>query len=150
MFSKEDILAMLRNGTNPTDLAQEFADVLNESVAAYDQEKKDAEAELQKQMDWNTLVETFCNWAMKYIPDIYNSFEKEFNAMMDVSADDVINTCNEALKKTNLFMDAMFPKEEKKAAPAAGCSEAHKTDHSAEVSPEDLEALLRWVQSNDF
>lgn len=150
MFSKEDILAMLRNGTNPTDLAQEFADVLNESVAAYSQEKKDAEAELQKQIDWNTLVETFCDWAMKYIPDIYNSFEKEFNAMMDVSADDVINTCNEALKKTNLFMDAMFPEEEKKAAPAAGRSEAHKTDHSAEVSPEDLEALLRWVQSNDF
>lgn len=150
MFSKEDILAMLRNGTNPTDLAQEFADVLDESVAAYDQEKKDAEVELQKQMDWNTLVETFCDWAMKYIPDIYNSFEKEFNAMMDVSADDVINTCNEALKKTNLFMDAMFPKEEKKAAPAAGRSEARKTDHSAEVSPEDLEALLRWVQSNNF
>ena len=150
MFTKEDILELLRNGTNPTDLAQEFADVLNESVAAYSQEKKDKEAELQKQKDWDTLVETFCNWAMKYIPDIYSQFEKEFNELADTPVNDVINTCNEALKKTNLFMDAMFPKEEKKAAPAAGRSEARKTDHSAEVSPEDLEALLRWVQSNDF
>ena len=144
MFSKEDILAMLRDGTDPTKLAQEFADVLNESVAAYDQEKKDAAVELQKQVDWDTLVETFIDWAMKYIPDVYKNFEKEFNDLADAPVNDIINACNEAMKKTNLFMDAIFPKEEeKKKAPAA-------SRYKVTVTDEDMDTILKWLEENKF
>lgn len=142
MFTKEDILAMLREGTDPTKLAQDFADVLNESVAAYDQEKKDAAAELQKQIDWNTLVETFTDWAMKYIPDVYNHFEKEFNDLADAPVNDIINACNEALENTNRLMAAMFPKEEKKM-PAA-------VSYTARVTDEDMDTILKWLEANKF
>lgn len=144
MFTKEDILELLRNGSDPTDLAQEFADVLNESVAAYSQEKKDKEAELQKQKDWDTLVETFIDWVMKYIPDVYKNFEKEFNDLADAPVNDIINACNEALANTNRFMAAMFPKEEeKKKAPAA-------SRYVATVTDEDMDTILKWLEDNKF
>lgn len=156
MFTKEDILTLLREGADPTELANKFADVLNESVATLNKEKEERKAKeqahIQQEKEWKDLIDHFIGWMHTYIPDVYNHFKEEFESLHDVDSDTVISICNDALSQTKDVMAMLFPEEKKKEEPkpAAGRSAARKTDASATVSPDDLEALLRWVQGNNF
>ena len=156
MFTKEDILALLREGADPTELAQKFADTLNDSIATLNKEKEEQEAKkqahFQQEKEWKDLIDHFIGWAHTYIPDVYKHFEEEFEGLHDVDSDTVISICNDALSQTKDVMSMLFPEEKKKeeTKSAAGRSAARKTEPLAKVSPDDLEALLRWVQSNDF
>ena len=67
MFSKEEILAQLRNGADASDIAQKMADTINEAVREYDAEAEKAKARDAERLEdarkvTRVMADYFAKW----------------------------------------------------------------------------------------
>lgn len=156
MFSKDDILTLLREGADPTELAQKFADVLNEAVA----EKQEAEkAEIQKKEDWKNFISTAITWLSKYAPKTYKTFAADLDAWLKQDPSVVIKEMERAVddadkilarmdKHLNILasLAGMNPGEKEKDVRAA----APATPKTAGSQLDDMDILLNWLKENNI
>lgn len=75
MFSREDILAQLRNGADASDIAQKMADAINGALSDFEAEKnkaKEEEAKKEKEMrvDAGKIVDVLTGFYNKYFGEI--------------------------------------------------------------------------------
>ena len=117
MFSREDILAQLRNGADASDIAQKMADAINGALSDFEAEKekakkaKEAEAKREKEMraDANKVIDVMTDFYNKYFGEItFDKEEKEelINTMIDM-AKEAIKEIEHIQKMTKNLKDVM-------------------------------------------
>ena len=155
MFSKDDILTLLREGADPTELAQKFADVLNEAVA---EKQKTDKFEVQKREDWNNLLNAINGWLVTYAPKTYEMLKADIATLNELAPDKFIKALEDSATETETILREMEkhlkdleyptktnPEEKKKSA--AGRSEVHNSDLSA---MDDIDILFKWLQDHNI
>lgn len=99
MFSNEEILKMLREGTSPDDVAKAMSDALNSANKAFEAEKKAKLAEekearnAEKIKYLNNILDDFADWYAEYYA---GSFE-------GVTAEDIIDLIDSSKELTSTF-----------------------------------------------
>ena len=66
MFTKDEILTRLRNGTEATDIAQEMADNINAAIQEYEKEKA---ANNTRRRDARDLIDALADFFQKYFDE---------------------------------------------------------------------------------
>ena len=114
MFTKEDIIARLKNGDSIDTIADEISDTLNAAKEEYaiqkEEEAKDKAVEEAKMRAAEDIIDGFCNFACASGDDeaveLFNSFEPKY----------VVEALDNTLSMMKDFMkleETLFPKEEK-------------------------------------
>lgn len=155
MFSKDDILTLLREGADPTELAQKFADVLNEAVA---EKQKSDKFEIQKREDWNNLLNAINGWLVTYAPKTHEMLKADLASLNEVAPDKFIKTLEDSAVETETILremekhlkDLEYPAKtnpEEKKKNAAGRSEARNSESCA---IDDIDILFKWLQEHNI
>ena len=106
MFDVNDILALLNDGADIAELAQQAADTLNAAQEAYreqqeaERKKKLAEEKLQKEKKEATshLIADIAKYLYKYFPGFFTDLNEVNDFIMAVDVDETIKTFEEISK----------------------------------------------------
>lgn len=154
MFNQKDLYAALQSGTNPEQIAQQFADALNGAIAQQNKEK--AEAEKAKKAEAERAQARIA--AIQDILDAVTEFVKEFYPDMydpaimgEASAEELDKAIHQAYKETVAMMgplkELMKMKQQTDAKPVA--KPVLKT--VATATPQDADAALKaFLTRNGF
>lgn len=103
MFSNEEILKMLREGTSPDDVAKAMSDALNSANKTFEAEKKLAEEKAQKEARnaekieyLNGILDDFADWYAEYYAGSSDPFEA-------VTAEDIIDLIDSSKELASTF-----------------------------------------------
>ena len=72
MYTAQDLVNKLQEGADPSDLANEFATLLNEAIAKNDELNMKARQKAGKLKAANDLAEQFNDFLEIYYPDLYD------------------------------------------------------------------------------
>lgn len=106
MFNQKDLYAALQSGTNPEQIAQQFADALNGAIAQQkkeaDEAKAKAEAAAKKQARIaaiNRILDSVQEFVKEFYPDMYNP-----EMLSELDAAELDKTIEQAYKETIAMM----------------------------------------------
>ena len=112
MYNVNDILARLQNGESADAIAQSFADVLNQAIAAKSAEdaekakeaKRAAEMRAAKVSDLTDILDLVIDFVERYYPDVADTIDLEI-AAEDVDA--VIDELDKAMDQAKALTNAL-------------------------------------------
>ena len=150
MFNQKSLYAALQNGTNPEQIAQQFADALNGAIAQQNKEKveaevaKKAEAAAKKQARIaaiNSILDSVQEFIKEFYPDMYNP-----EMLSELDAAELDKAIEQAYKETIAMMGPLqeIMKMRKQF-------EAQNAKPVATVIPQDADAALKaFLTRNGF
>lgn len=154
MFNQKDLYAALQSGTNPEQIAQQFADALNGAIAQQNKEKAEAEkakkAEAEKAQARiaaiQDILDAVAEFVKEFYPDMYDPA-----IMGEASAEELDKAIHQAYKETVAMMgplkELMKMKQQADTKPAA--KPVLKT--VATATPQDADAALKaFLTRNGF
>lgn len=151
MFNQKDLYAALQSGTNPEQIAQQFADALNGAIAQQNKEKAEAEkakkAEAERAQARITaiqdILDAVAEFVKEFYPDMYDPA-----IMGEASAEELDKAIHQAYKETVAMMGPL--KELMKMADAKPVAKpVLKT--VATATPQDADAALKaFLTRNGF
>ena len=125
MTTINEILEWLRNGETVEDIGNDFAALLNNAKAAYDQEERKkaerAQFASEKRYKLIFIIKSFANWYDKYVQELNEDINAEeladeFIKVLDTVNDTVTNLNNTVNKLYNYAnLDNQKKKEDKAA-----------------------------------
>lgn len=92
MINNEEILAMLRNGTAPDEIANNLTEILNTATKAYEAEKKAEEEKIKTREtaigELEIILDDLSNWFDFYLENSHNPLkdvtaEEAYEAILD-------------------------------------------------------------------
>ena len=150
MFNQKDLYAALQNGTNPEQIAQQFADALNGAIAQQNKEKveaevaKKAEAAAKKQARIaaiNSILDSVQEFIKEFYPDMYNP-----EMLSELDAAELDKAIEQAYKETIAMMGPF-----QEIMKMRNQFEAQNAKPVATVIPQDADAALRaFLTRNGF
>lgn len=154
MFNQKDLYAALQSGTNPEQIAQQFADALNGAIAQQNKEKAEAEkakkAEAERAQTRiaaiQDILDAVAEFVKEFYPDMYDPA-----IMGEASAEELDKAIHQAYKETVAMMgplkELMKMKQQADAKPVA--KPVLKT--VATATPQDADAALKaFLTRNGF
>lgn len=154
MFNQKDLYAALQSGTNPEQIAQQFADALNGAIAQQNKEKAEAEkakkAEAERAQTRiaaiQDILDAVAEFVKEFYPDMYDPA-----IMGEASAEELDKAIQQAYKETIAMMgplkELMKMKQQADAKPVA--KPVLKT--VATATPQDADAALKaFLTRNGF
>ena len=157
MFNVEDLLASLQQGDSAEDMAQRFADALNEaSRRKAESDAKEAERAAQeakdKEMreDAEFLLDTLIAFVHDWMPQIYSYLGQEadgtsisFEELHDIGVDTIVEVANELEKNIDSIklMAALRMGGSKKFEDVFGAALAHAAGKSKDTD----QVLKEWL-----
>ena len=153
MFNQKDLYAALQNGTNPEQIAQQFADALNGAIAQQNKEK--VEAEVAKKAEAaraqariaaiNSILDSVQEFIKEFYPDMYNP-----EMLSELDAAELDKAIEQAYKETIAMMGPL--QEIMKMRKQFEAQDAKPVDKPvATVIPQDADAALRaFLTRNGF
>lgn len=149
MFNQKDLYAALQSGTNPEQIAQQFADALNGAIAQQNKEKAEAEKAERAQARIaaiQDILDAVAEFVKKFYPDMYDPA-----IMGEASAEELDKAIHQAYKETVAMMgplkELMKMKQQADAKPVA--KPVLKT--VATATPQDADAALKaFLTRNGF
>jgi uncharacterized protein (DUF1778 family) len=104
MYNVNDILARLQNGESADAIAQSFADVLNQAIAAKSVEEEKTKVRAAKVADLTDIIDLILNFINQYYPDLVSEVDVEVTAEdIESLVDELDNTIAQAKIVTNLM-----------------------------------------------
>lgn len=94
----DEIMAALKNGSDPEKMAQDFADTLNYAISQYNNQKKQEEEAAarraaMRKSDTDNLLADVCSYLKVYYPSLYKAFAKintdDFLEIMDAIVEEL-------------------------------------------------------------
>lgn len=154
MFNQKDLYAALQSGTNPEQIAQQFADALNGAIAQQNKEKAEAEKAKKAEAERaqariaaiQDILDAVAEFVKKFYPDMYDPA-----IMGEASAEELDKAIHQAYKETVAMMgplkELMKMKQQADAKPVA--KPVLKT--VATATPQDADAALKaFLTRNGF
>ena len=154
MFNQKDIYAALQSGTNPEQIAQQFADALNGAIAQQNKEKAEAEKAKKAEAERaqariaaiQDILDAVAEFVKEFYPDMYDPA-----IMGEASAEELDKAIHQAYKETVAMMgplkELMKMKQQADAKPVA--KPVLKT--VAAATPQDADAALKaFLTRNGF
>ena len=154
MFNQKDLYAALQSGTNPEQIAQQFADALNGAIAQQNKEKAEAERAKKAEAERvqariaaiQDIVDAVAEFVKEFYPDMYDPA-----IMGEASAEELDKAIQQAYKETVAMMgplkELMKMKQHVDAKPVA--KPVLKT--VATATPQDADAALKaFLTRNGF
>lgn len=120
ILDKNAILSRLSDGEEAQTIADEIADMLNETISEHLEIQKKKEKEDDKIKDADFVIQTFCDFIEMYYPDIYD------DSIREITGKDLVKVTDEALEEVrkvqNVFGDlesliAKLEKDQSKSKP---------------------------------
>lgn len=154
MFNQKDLYAALQSGTNPEQIAQQFADALNGAIAQQNKEKAEAEKAKKAEAERaqariaaiQDILDAVAEFVKEFYPDMYDPA-----IMGEASAEELDKAIQQAYKETVAMMgplkELMKMKQQADAKPVA--KPVLKT--VATATPQDADAALKaFLTRNGF
>ena len=154
MFNQKDLYAALQSGTNPEQIAQQFADALNGAIAQQNKEKAEAERAKKAEAERaqariaaiQDILDAVAEFVKEFYPDMYDPA-----IMGEASAEELDKAIHQAYKETVAMMgplkELMKMKQQVDAKPVA--KPVLKT--VATATPQDADAALKaFLTRNGF
>ena len=154
MFNQKDLYAALQSGTNPEQIAQQFADALNGAIAQQNKEKAEAEKAKKAEAERaqariaaiQDILDAVAEFVKEFYPDMYDPA-----IMGEASAEELDKAIHQAYKETVAMMgplkELMKMKQQADAKPVA--KPVLKT--VATTTPQDADAALKaFLTRNGF
>lgn len=154
MFNQKDLYAALQSGTNPEQIAQQFADALNGAIAQQNKEKAEAEKAKKAEAERSQariaaiqdILDAVAEFVKEFYPDMYDPA-----IMGEASAEELDKAIHQAYKETVAMMgplkELMKMKQQADAKPVA--KPVLKT--VATATPQDADAALKaFLTRNGF
>lgn len=154
MFNQKDLYAALQSGTNPEQIAQQFADALNGAIAQQNKEKAEAERAKKAEAERaqariaaiQDILDAVAEFMKEFYPDMYDPA-----IMGEASAEELDKAIHQAYKETVAMMgplkELMKMKQQVDAKPVA--KPVLKT--VATATPQDADAALKaFLTRNGF
>ena len=154
MFNQKDLYAALQSGTNPEQIAQQFADALNGAIAQQNKEKAEAERAKKAEAERaqariaaiQDILDAVAEFVKEFYPDMYDPA-----IMGEASAEELDKAIHQAYKETVAMMgplkELMKMKQQADAKPVA--KPVLKT--VATATPQDADAALKaFLTRNGF
>ena len=154
MFNQKDLYAALQSGTNPEQIAQQFADALNGAIAQQNKEKAEAEKAKKAKAERaqariaaiQDILDAVAEFVKEFYPDMYDPA-----IMGEASAEELDKAIQQAYKETVAMMgplkELMKMKQQADAKPVA--KPVLKT--VATATPQDADAALKaFLTRNGF
>ena len=154
MFNQKDLYAALQSGTNPEQIAQQFADALNGAIAQQNKEKAEAEKAKKAEAERaqariaaiQDILDAVAEFVKEFYPDMYDPA-----IMGEASAEELDKAIHQAYKETVAMMgtlkELMKMKQQADAKPVA--KPVLKT--VATATPQDADAALKaFLTRNGF
>lgn len=154
MFNQKDLYAALQSGTNPEQIAQQFADALNGAIAQQNKEKAEAEKAKKAEAERSQariaaiqdILDAVAEFVKEFYPDMYDPA-----IMGEASAEELDKAIHQAYKETVAMMgplkELMKMKQQVDAKPVA--KPVLKT--VATATPQDADAALKaFLTRNGF
>lgn len=154
MFNQKDLYAALQSGTNPEQIAQQFADALNGAIAQQNKEKTEAEKAKKAEAERaqariaaiQDILDAVAEFVKEFYPDMYDPA-----IMGEASAEELDKAIHQAYKETVAMMgplkELMKMKQQADAKPVA--KPVLKT--VATATPQDADAALKaFLTRNGF
>lgn len=154
MFNQKDLYAALQSGTNPEQIAQQFADALNGAIAQQNKEKAEAEKAKKAEAERaqariaaiQDILDAVAEFVKEFYPDMYDPA-----IMGEASAEELDKAIHQAYKETVAMMgplkELMKMKQQVDAKPVA--KPVLKT--VATATPQDADAALKaFLTRNGF
>lgn len=151
MFNQKDLYAALQSGTNPEQIAQQFADALNGAIAQQNKEKAEAEKAKKAEAERaqariaaiQDILDAVAEFVKEFYPDMYDPA-----IMGEASAEELDKAIHQAYKETVAMMGPL--KELMKMADAKPVAKpVLKT--VATATPQDADAALKaFLTRNGF
>ena len=154
MFNQKDLYAALQSGTNPEQIAQQFADALNGAIAQQNKEKAEAEKAKKAKAERaqariaaiQDILDAVAEFVKEFYPDMYDPA-----IMGEASAEELDKAIHQAYKETVAMMgplkELMKMKQQADAKPVA--KPVLKT--VATATPQDADAALKaFLTRNGF
>lgn len=99
MFNQKDLYAALQSGTNPEQIAQQFADALNGAIAQQNKEKAEAERAQARIAAVQGILDAVTEFVKEFYPDMYDPA-----IMGEASAEELDKAIQQAYKETVAMM----------------------------------------------
>lgn len=154
MFNQKDLYAALQSGTNPEQIAQQFADALNGAIAQQNKEKAEAEKAKKAEAERaqariaaiQDILDAVAEFVKEFYPDMYDPA-----IMGEASAEELDKAIHQAYKETVAMMgplkELMKMKQQVDTKPVA--KPVLKT--VATATPQDADAALKaFLTRNGF
>ena len=154
MFNQKDLYAALQSGTNPEQIAQQFADALNGAITQQNKEKAEAEKAKKAEAERaqariaaiQDILDAVAEFVKEFYPDMYDPA-----IMGEASAEELDKAIQQAYKETVAMMgplkELMKMKQHVDAKPVA--KPVLKT--VATATPQDADAALKaFLTRNGF
>lgn len=157
MFNQKDLYAALQSGTNPEQIAQQFADALNGAIAQQNKEKAEAEKAKKAEAERaqariaaiQDILDAVAEFVKEFYPDMYDPA-----IMGEASAEELDKAIHQAYKETVAMMGPL--KELMKMKQQADAQNAKPVSKPVlktvtTVTPQDADAALKaFLTRNGF
>lgn len=157
MFNQKDLYAALQSGTNPEQIAQQFADALNGAIAQQNKEKAEAErvkkAEAERAQARIAAIQDILNAVAEFVKEFYPDMYDPA-IMGEASAEELDKAIHQAYKETVAMMGPL--KELMKMKQQVDAQNAKPVTKPvlktvATVTPQDADAALKaFLTRNGF
>lgn len=101
MFTQDELLELLRGGQDPTELANQFADLLNAAVKAKQEEEAAAARNQKEEADAKLLFQHFKDFMNMYMPELWDYL---FPHLPDMKYTDIKKMLYGAMEETKNAM----------------------------------------------
>lgn len=154
MFNQKDLYAALQSGTNPEQIAQQFADALNGAIAQQNKEKAEAEKAKKAEAERaqariaaiQDILDAVAEFVKEFYPDMYDPA-----IMGEASAEELDKAIHQAYKETVAMMGPLkeLMKMKQQADAKSVAKPVLKT--VATATPQDADAALKaFLTRNGF
>ena len=134
MYTKEELVKRLMDGTSCEDIAAEMTSLLNDAISDVKNQKK-KEDERLKQLD--TAAEDIIN-SIKYYVKLVDDNEFSMMEILDTYTKEDIHAIYNSLKEVTKFTNDLFKMSDGNLPTKCGCKDTPKVDKTAQEILDDF------------